>query len=328
MNMSYYHQNDKFGSKFLKSQDVLPLLFYEMCLVYYQRQEQIVGYPSGSQNLPQAFVDAYNQGTPQQLIDRLAERYGPAELPSHVFCEQEERWQDGTQYQEWVSGFIRADLHSSVAGRCGSPLKDALELFRDLRGVIRYIVDYSGLTPSSHQEFVRTFIPLTNRIVGGPSIEQNKQLLALIEAGIVRIPFGPSPNVRYNKATGKYQISSSTLETPISAEVDWLCTARIKQSTVERSASPLIQSLYKENYIQPYYNGTTYIGGVALNRNLQPVNRQGDSVKNLWILGPLSEGVKFYNHYVASPLKPSPSLIDAGFCIKQMIEDMEKKRAS
>jgi hypothetical protein len=308
--------------------DVLPLLFHEMALVYYQRMEQIAGNPSGSQNLRQAFADAYNEGTLPQLIDRLAERYGPAELPNHVFCGQGERWQDGAQYQEWVSASIRADLHEALAGRCGSPVKDALELFRDLRGVIWYIVDYSGLTPPSHQEFVRTFISLMNRIVGGPSIEQCSQLLALVEAGIVRIPFGPSPNVRFNQATGKYHISSSTLERPYRAEVDWLCTAHVKQSTVERSASPLIQSLYKGNYIQPYYNGTTYIGGVYLNRQLQPVNAQGDSVRNLWILGPLSEGVKFYNHYVASPLKRSQSQLDAGFCVKQMIEDMKKKHSS
>lgn len=303
--------------------DVLPLLFHEMRLVYYQRITQITG--CGIKDLPQAFIDSYNEGTIEQLTNKLATDLGPAALENHVFYGDGKKWLDSIQYQNWYLDFVDTDLQQARAGRYGSPLKDTLELFRDLRGVIRYIVDYGGLTPQSHKEFMRTFVSLMNRIVGGPSIKQNLQLLALAEAGIVRIPFGPSPNVRFNEATGKFLLTSSILETPISAEMDWLCLAHVKPSTVERSTSPLIQSLYRGNYVQPYYNGDTYIGGIHLDRNLQPINSQGYSERGLWVLGPLSEGVKYYNHYVASPLKRSQSQIDAGFCVKQMFTEIETK---
>jgi hypothetical protein len=96
----------------------------------------------------------------------------------------------GERYPEWVRAFLVDDLAASQLGLLQSPYKAALEVCRDLRDVIRYAVDFDGLTDASHREFYSSYAPLFNRLVGGPVMGRNRELIALLDAGIVRLPGG------------------------------------------------------------------------------------------------------------------------------------------
>ena len=81
-------------------------------------------------------------------------------------------------------------------------MKSAYEVLRHLRDLMRTVIEYSGLTLDSYLDFRDNIKTRVNRIVAGPPAIRSKQLLALIDADVVTVPFGPSPWVEPIGAEG------------------------------------------------------------------------------------------------------------------------------
>ncbi|WP_179032712.1 hypothetical protein [Paenibacillus kribbensis] len=296
-------------------QDILPILFAEMKFRFYVTAAQISEGDKGGNQAKEALTQAWHNGGFHQALNFFSNKYGTFDPESFLLVDWPYNSEDSNSYQKQFCDLVKTDLNESKMGLARSPLKAALELFRDLRGVIRYAVDHSGLEPHSHQLFLTQYTPLMNRMVAGPQKERLEELLALIDCSILEVPFGPFPQVSYSQMTHTFKIESTLLGKPISRNVDHICLAHIFQPSLEQSDSKLIQNLYKNERIRSYFNRNIFIGGIDLDNNMQPITTEGSVNSNIWVLGPLAEGVLFYNHYIPSPNSCSKAYKDANLTV-------------
>ncbi|MEV4927145.1 FAD/NAD(P)-binding protein [Streptomyces roseoverticillatus] len=222
-------------------------------------------------------------------------------------------------YQDWYGGRLAEDLEQAELGLSGSPLKAALEVLRDRRELIRRAVDFAGLDEKSHDEFYGSFTAVLNRSVTGPQLDRHQELLALLRAGVVAVPFGPEPEVAWDEAGACWRLSSTRLAEPYSATADWLCHATSGQPDVDRTGSRLLAGLVRTGTIRRHRPAVANSRGVDLTRGLHPVGSDGVADERMWVLGPLSEGTTFYNHYVPSPGGFSRALSDAHRSVVAML---------
>lgn len=224
----------------------------------------------------------------------------------------------GPAYQSWLTGFIADDLAQARLGLAGSPVKSAIDILRELRDVVRYVVDFGGLTDASLDRFMRHTVPIMNRAVVGPQKERYAELLALVDAGVLRAPFGPEPAIAPNG--DRWTITSTRLLTPCREDVDWRCDAHVSSPAVDTSTSPLIASLFRQGLVRRHRPASDLVCSIDLDPDQHPVDVDGRAEPRLWVLGPLCEGTTFYNHLVPSPAVYSRPLSDAHRCVKAMLE--------
>jgi uncharacterized NAD(P)/FAD-binding protein YdhS len=186
------------------------------------------------------------------------------------------------------------------------------------RDTFRYVVDVGGLTEASLDDFYRHVVPALNRAVVGPQYERHVELLALLEAGVAEVPFGPAPSVRLD-GHGRWRVASTRLATPHVRTVDWVVAAQVAPPAVAGSSSRLIAALHDAGRLRPHRPGSRHVLGVDVDRDLHPIDRDGRADRRVWALGPLCEGATFYNNLVPSPGVYSRPLVDAHRCVMELL---------
>jgi uncharacterized NAD(P)/FAD-binding protein YdhS len=146
------------------------------------------------------------------------------------------------------------------------------------------------------------------------------ELLALMDAGIVSIPWGPSPLVEPVGDDG-FLISSTRLAEPFALRVDHLVRGHLSEPTISRSRSPLIKRLASRGRIRPLRYGDVEVGSIALTDDSHPVGDDSDIQDRLWVFGSLTEGVRYFTQYVPSPKSRARAFVDAEACAEQILHD-------
>jgi uncharacterized NAD(P)/FAD-binding protein YdhS len=301
--------------------DVLPLILLEMRIAYHRCRVALDGGPDAEQSLVRALASAWEAGSVEALLDHLDHldnrdgEHGGFDAVAALDGSAGMALDDARSYQAWLTGFVRDDLAQARLGLAGSPVKAAIDVLRELRDVVRYVVDFGGLTESSLDSFMRNAVPMMNRAVVGPQKERYAELLALVDAGLLRTPFGPDPTVTWNDHEERWRISSTRLATPHAEDVDWVCNAHVQSPSVDSSASPLISALHRKGWIRRHRPQSRQVVSIDLDPDLHPIDVHGRSDRRLWVLGPLCEGTTFYNHLVPSPAVYSRPLSDAHRCV-------------
>jgi uncharacterized NAD(P)/FAD-binding protein YdhS len=297
-------------------EDVLPLIHTEMRIAYRLCQARCTG-PDAEHMLWCALTAAGQEGI-CALLDELDERLGPFDAPATLDGSIGMLVDDSAAYQQWLTDAIRRDLAEGTLGLARSPVKASLDVLRQLRDTVRYIVDFGGLAGPSLDEFNRRTVPMMNRAIVGPQYERHAELLALIEAGVVSVPFGPAPAVTYHAGSSRWTLSSTMLREPHSREADWVVAAHIPPPAVDKSASPLIRTLHRKGWMRPHRPASPYVRGVDVDPDQHPLDANGRAETRLWVLGMLCEGVTFYNNLVPSPNVYSRPVFDAHRCVTAM----------
>ena len=75
-----------------------------------------------------------------------------------------------------------------------SPVKAAFETLRALRDTLRTAIEFKGLTVSSYLDFQSHLHSRFARLVAGPPVVRSQEMLALLDAGILRCPSGRRPS--------------------------------------------------------------------------------------------------------------------------------------
>jgi uncharacterized NAD(P)/FAD-binding protein YdhS len=271
--------------------DVEPLLRTEIAVAYRRAQARLAGTDL------EADLRADLAGTLARL-DR-ADPFDPAAAwdPAAGMA-----LDSAEAYQKWLAGVVQADLAEGLLGFAGSPVKAGLDVLRALRDTFRHAVDYGGLTPGSLADFLDRAVPAVNRAVVGPQWERHAELLALLDAGVARTPFGPAPRV-----TGT-RVASTRLAEPCAVDVTAVVDARVPLPGVVGSASPLVRALHARGVLRPYGPG---VPGADVDADQHPVGADGTADPRISLLGPLHEGATFYTNLVPSPGPYSRPLWDA-----------------
>ncbi|HEU5332717.1 MAG TPA: FAD/NAD(P)-binding protein [Actinocrinis sp.] len=209
--------------------------------------------------------------SPQE--DRLLDEFGIApadrwdwERLARPFSDREFTGPD--DFRGWLVDYLRADLDAARAGNVNGPLKAALDVLRDLRNEIRLIVDYGGLTGTSHREDLDLwYTPLNAFLSIGPPARRVEEMVALIEAGVLEL-IGPEMTVRTGPEVAGFEAGSAAVpDSFVTATA--LIEARLPTTDLRRTADPLLRELTATGGCRTYWidspDGEGYeTGGLAV----------------------------------------------------------------
>jgi uncharacterized NAD(P)/FAD-binding protein YdhS len=293
---------------------MLPLVFAEMQARYYIHSAGMAGGPDAAKDvrsrLERATVDDF-----ESAVAPYAARYGSFDA-SRQFFSPEDSFVSAADYEGRMYAMVEADLDEALKGPA-SAVKAAYEVLRFQRDPMRSVIEFGGLSLESYLDFQSNIRSKVSRLVAGPPAIRSQQLLALMDAGVVRMPFGPAP--RLTTSHTARTIRSMELDAPFSAHVDLLFQGYFEDPTLHRSSSQLLTNLYQQGRLQQFKYGDTPVGSVLLSEDFHPIDLEGGVQTHLTLLGALTEGVRYFTHYLPSPKSRLRVFLDAQHCVEELL---------
>ncbi len=297
--------------------ELLPLLLAEMQARYHTHAAYLKGGIEESGAARALLRSAWVDGTYEVAIGTLEPLYGHFDPASHIFAGADRHYTSSADYQSQVYEMIETDLDEALA-EGGSPVKAAQEVLRILRDQLRSVIEFGGLSLESYIDFQSNVRGRINRLEAGPPPLRSQQLLGLLDAGIVRIPLGPNPEVAVGR-DGCVELRSTQLAQSSDAVVNGVVRGHLDLPSLARSGSPLLSRLYGKGRLSQLSYGDTAVGSVAISEDFHPYDAEGRLQPNLSLLGVLTEGVRYFTHYLPSPRSRLRAVLDAQDCVEGII---------
>lgn len=299
--------------------ELLPMLFAEMQGRYYTHAAYLDGGMEAADSARKELQSGWSEGSFDEAVQRLEPDYGKFDPASYLFADADARYESSSDYQSHVYEMVSTDLDQALAVG-GSPVKAALEVTRILRDQLRSVIEFGGLSLESYVDFQSNVRGRINRFEAGPPALRSQQLLALLDAGMVQIPFGPHPELTATD-DGSVVIRSTRLARPSEAIVDGVVRGHLDLPSLARSRSPLLSRLYAKGRLTQLSYGDTTVGSVAISEDFHPYDAEGRLQVNLSLLGVLTEGVRYFTHYLPSPRSRLRAVLDAQHCVAAITRD-------
>jgi uncharacterized NAD(P)/FAD-binding protein YdhS len=296
--------------------ELLPLIFAEMQARYYIQSALLDGGDSESTEVRKVLRQGWLDGHYEKIVDALELRYGRFDPAAHLFAGADQQYTSSADYQAHVYDMIEDDLTEALRPG-GSPVKAAQEVLRILRDQLRSVIEFGGLSLDSYVEFRSNIRGRINRLEAGVPPMRSQQLLALLDAGVARIPLGPSPEVA--ACPDGVRLSSTALDESATETVDGVVRGYLDMPLLARSGSPLLNRLYANGRLTQLSYGDTPVGSVAINEEFHPYDTEGRLQSNISVLGVLTEGVRYFTHYLPSPRSRLRAVYDAQACVEAVI---------
>ncbi len=321
------------GKKLDFEADLFPLILREMEYVYYST---LLGKDFGERCLA-CEDDAARRTLIRENVPK-ADRFSWTDLRNPLH-ELEARRPPGKplfkgrdDYMGFVMNLIRADIAEAEKGNTTSPLKNAVDsVLRDLRDIIRQTVNFGGLTPRSHRFLNTEFDRVNNRIAVGPPVRSSRELLRLMETGIVSLS-GPGPVLSMDEDRCAFFIESR--DVPGSGRhVQHVLNGRIHGVRIRKDAAPLMRNLLKRGLIRPYVNADAdfqyEIGGLDVDDAFHIIGADGGAAPNICAIGIPTEGKIWFNAADARPDVGSTAITQldcwAGDAVRRIIDKEERE---
>lgn len=195
-------------------------------------------------------------------------------------------------------------LGRAAEGNVDSPVGAALDVMRDTRWVLRDLVDFGGLTPESHRhEFLDWYVPRTAFLAAGPPAGRVRELVALLEAGVVRV-VGPRTEFTTDERAGRFVLRSPDVSGS-AVPVDVLVDARIPVPDLRTDSSPLARELRRDgswtSFVTAHAGCRFDTGGVAVSGSpFHPIDRFGHADRGLYVLGIPTEHTRWFTQVGSS----------------------------
>lgn len=301
--------------------DVLPPLFAEMQIVFFERHADLAGDMPADNWVRPRLAQAWQAGDFARVRDDLATHYGRFD-PGQLI--DEGAWQTfrtSSSYEAHLLALLRADIAEAEKGEAASPWKAAAELFRVMRETLRACVDDCRLAETSHTDFFQRVAGQINRVIVGPPVQRGHELLALVRAGVVSLPLGPAPRMAPRADAPGWRLSSTRLQRGVAYDVDALVAGYLPQPTAQRTAVPLLGNLHGAGRIRMLArDGGAGVAGIDVTPTRHPIGADGGVQDRLFVLGPPLEGARYFNHYIPSPGSRRRAFHDAEACVARALE--------
>ncbi|GEK28806.1 FAD/NAD(P)-binding protein [Furfurilactobacillus siliginis] len=210
---------------------------------------------------------------------------------------------ENSEQPQVMADYLESDVTAALAGTKTGPLTSALEIFRDLRDVIRRVVDQQLLRPDDLRNlFLGQFDNENSYLSVGPPETRIAELQALVEAGIVTI-LGPSMTVDVD--VDQHQFVTWSKHFPEDRyNAKCLVEARLPAISAAHSQNPLIQNLLTSDLAQaqtvPLSDGTVFAtGAVDIDIATSQLQTDDEIVSGLYFWGVPTEGKRWFT--TASP---------------------------
>ncbi len=296
--------------------DLLPPIFAEMQLRYYQQAANLAGGPDPAAAVRQCLTSAWKSGNFSAAIETCEREYGRFNAAEHFFGDPERTYVSSTDYERDLYEMVESDLDACLMPGGSSPVKHAYEVLRILRDPMRSAIEYGGISLDSYVDFQHNVRNRIHRLVAGPPALRSQQLLALMDAGVVRTPFGPGPT--FSREGDGAVIGSTALDQPCAQRVDCLIQGFLEDPTVHRSGSPLLSRLFENRRIRQFRYGEVEVGSIDMTEDFHPIGAAGESAERIWVFGVLTEGIRYFNHYIPSPKSRIRAFVDVQTCVDRI----------
>jgi uncharacterized NAD(P)/FAD-binding protein YdhS len=297
--------------------DLLPLLLAEMQARYHTHSAFLRGGAMEEGVVRSRLRAGWLEGSYEKVIEESELIYGHFNAASQVFAGSDRHYTSSGDYQAQVYDMVETDLDHALA-EGGSPVKAAQEVLRILRDQLRSVIEFGGLTLDSYIDFQSNIRGRINRLEAGPPLLRSQQLLGLIDAGVVRVPLGPSPEVSPS-GDGRVVLRSTQLDRVSATTVNGVVRGHLDLPSLSRSTSPLLNRLYTKGRLTQLRYGDTAVGSVAISEDFHPFDAEGRLQRHLSLLGVLTEGVRYFTHYLPSPRSRLRAVLDAQACVEDVI---------
>ena len=218
------------------------------------------------------------------------------------------------------------DLREAEVPDGASPTKSASQVFRLFRDKMRTVVEQGGLSFDSYLDFNADICSRIHRLVAGPPALRTRQMLALMDAGMLQMPYGPAParGLAVNDtdpAAARTRISSTAFETPYLEDVDVVIRGHLEEPRIAGSASELLTQLYSRGRVSQFRYGEVAVGSVDLTPDSHPIDIEGRPQMSISMFGVLTEGVRHFTQYIPSPRSRIRAFEDVGACVAEILAD-------
>lgn len=310
---------------------VLPLILTELRVAYRRAAAEIDGGPRSASRLLAECRKRENQGSLGEWLDVLDDEEGHFDARTVYFGEElvgdHPALASSSSYAHWFYSFVLNDLREAQHGVGRSALKTAIEILREFRDTIRYAVDFGGINEASHARFFSVHATAINRLVVGPQKERAQELLALLDAGVLTIDLGPGPIVEWDESRHCFRASSTRLLEQAHREFDWVYHARVPRPTSLETAGGIIGALARSGEIRNFASKMSF-PAIEHSHESMVVRADGKANRRVFILGPMTEGVTFYNTYLTSPNRLTRCHTDADRAVASVVADVRRRGAS
>jgi len=300
--------------------ELLPLMFAEMCARYYAQLAFQAGSAADGRAVRQRLRAAWDEKRFQAELEHQAASFGPFDAET-LFFGHEPQYESSDDYQRAVYAMLADDLREAEIPLGASPVKSAADVFRIFRDPMRSVVEHGGLSLESYLDFNADIRSRITRLVAGPPALRSRQLLALMDAGVVRLPYGPAPALgpALSRAEGGTRISSTALRHAQAGDVDVVIRGHLEEPRIEGSASVLLSGLYVRGRVSQFRYGAVNVGSVDLTPEAHPIDINGRAQTRIWMFGVLTEGVRHFTHYIPSPKSRIRAFEDLGACVVEIL---------
>ncbi|MFI6470212.1 FAD/NAD(P)-binding protein [Streptomyces sp. NPDC050516] len=284
------------------NEDILPLVLDEIRHVYYTTRVRAISGEAAALDFGRRYTTALRTGHGEAALLSIAGLDGlpPLDLWALARPFAKEHFDTRDAWRERLLEVMRADLDEAELGTLDGPLKAALDTLRDLRGVLRWAIDYGGLRPHSHRDdFLNDYVPVNALLSAGPPMARAQQLMALMAAGTVEVA-GPATEFTTDAEAGRFVVRSPQVAgSAVHAEV--LIDARIPRPSLHSDVSPLTRQLLADGLIREFVNvdpasGTSFpTGGLDIAEGtFRALDGEGRVHPGLYALGVPTEHVRWF----------------------------------
>ncbi|MGA8429769.1 MAG: FAD/NAD(P)-binding protein [Candidatus Sulfotelmatobacter sp.] len=202
------------------------------------------------------------------------------------------------RFRAALMAFMDRDHLWAAQNNLDNPPKAAADgVWRDLRQVLAYAIDFGGLTAQSHRRFLSVYMRHHNRLANGAALEVMEKIQALITHGLLDVSVGPNPAVELDQVSQLFVLRGRL--TGAKRQLDTIIDAKVHAFDPERDVSPLYRNMLGRGLIRIWRNpgveGSHFEpGGLALDAEFHPIRTNGRVDPRLTFLGPPSEGVMFF----------------------------------
>jgi hypothetical protein len=305
--------------------ELLPLLFAEMYARYYaQMAFKSEGSRAAAGAVRQRLRAAWLEGRFSDELARLASTFGSFDAEALFFGSQPS-YTSSDDYERFVYQALTDDLREAEVPGGRSPIKSAAWVFRIFRDSIRSVVELGGLTLDSYLDFNGDLSSRSHRLVAGPPALRSRQMLALMDAGVVRMPYGPAPiwEPCADGAPGaaRTRISSTAFDRPNGDDVDLVIRGHLEEPRIANSASPLLRGLYARGRLSQFRYGEAVVGSVDMTSDHHPIDIEGRPQPSVSMFGVVTEGIRHFTAYIPSLRGRMRAFEDVGACVHELLAD-------
>jgi FAD-NAD(P)-binding len=315
--------------------ELLPLLFAEMYARYYaQVAFQASGAAEDGAAVREQLRAAWTEGRFDEELARLAGRFGSFNAETLFFGHHPE-YRCSDDYEQFVYQSLADDLREAEVPDGASPVKSAAEVFRIFRDRMRSVVEQGGLSLDSYLDFNVDICRRIHRLVAGPPALRTRQMLALMDAGVVRTPYGPAPArggpvTDLDPTAARTRISSTAFDQPYLEDVDVVIRGHLEEPRIAGSASQLLSRLYNRGRVSQLRYGEVAVGSVYLTPDSHPIDIEGRPQPRIAMFGVLTEGIRHFTAYIPSPRSRMRAFEDVGACVTEILSNafVSERRAA